>query len=225
MATKYTNLKVIVDKIMRHPMLTDISYETIIDYTIDFLRIVGVPTLFLDKVVPLCINNYRCAIPTDFIELIQIVDSKTKECLRKASDTLVLSNSCKKESSIDKTYFIQGSVLYTSFVTGRIEMAYRAIGVDTDGYPLLPDNPKLFRALEQYVKLQKFTYLFDMGKITPAILQNTQQDYSFAVGACETEFLKLDLSDAETLFNTLKSLVPRENEFKRHFLNTGNKGV
>lgn len=205
-------------------MLENISYEAIIDYTIDFMRIVGVPGLFIDRVVILPIDYYRGSLPSNWIETIQVRDIKTKEALRYTTDSFHLGR--KKDditTSVDGTYFVQNGRIYTSFKTGKVELAYRAISVDEDGYPLLADNPKLFRALESYVKLQRFTQLFDMGKISPQILQNAQQDYAFNVGACETEFHKLELGQMEVLLNSLKTLLPRENEFIRSFINTGAK--
>jgi hypothetical protein len=42
--------------------------------------------------------------------------------------------------------------------------------LDDEGYPLLPDEPTFLRALELYIKKQWFTILFDMNKISPAVL-------------------------------------------------------
>ena len=46
-------------------------------------------------------------------------------------------------------------------------MAYRALPVDGEGIPLIPDNSVFYRALEAYVKKNWFTILFDLGKISP----------------------------------------------------------
>lgn len=55
---------------------------------------------------------------------------------------------------------------------GEIEIAYRAIAVDEDGYPLIPDRSPFTRALELYIKKQCFTILFDLGKINQAVYSN-----------------------------------------------------
>ena len=64
----------------------------------------------------------------------------------------------------------QGQVLYVSFKTGDVSVSYKSIPVDKDGLPLLIDNSVFLRALEAYIKREVFTILFDMGKITPAVL-------------------------------------------------------
>lgn len=72
MAEQYITLRVVMDKLMRNPLLTDLSLETVIDYTIDFIRIVGVPTFFKNKVSKLSISNYSVTLPDDFSSMVQM---------------------------------------------------------------------------------------------------------------------------------------------------------
>jgi hypothetical protein len=44
-------------------------------------------------------------------------------------------------------------------------LAYKAIPVDSEGYPLIMDNERYKNALELYIKKIKFTGYFDLGKI------------------------------------------------------------
>jgi len=74
------------------------------------------------------------------------------------------------EEVTDLTYKIQGTFLYTTVKEGTIELSYRAISTDEEGYPLLPDNSSFSRALELFVKKSWFTILFDLGKISPGVL-------------------------------------------------------
>ena len=49
MTESYISVKQIMDRIMQHPLMQDISLEQVIDMTISFMRIVGVPTMFTEK--------------------------------------------------------------------------------------------------------------------------------------------------------------------------------
>jgi len=71
-------------------------------------------------------------------------------------------------------YKLQGNCIFTSIKEGTIEIAYRAIAVDEEGYPLIPDNAAFIRALELYIKKQTFTILFDLQKINANVYQNVQ---------------------------------------------------
>ncbi len=222
MAEQTTTIKLIMDKLLRNPLLSDITLETVVDYTVDFMRIVGTPRLFTQKVMELEVKEYKAPLPLDWYENIQIRFGE--EIFRYSSDTFHLSrNAINNLPTTEITFVVQGNYIHTSIESGTIELSYRAIDTDNMGYPLLPDNSNFTRALEAYVKMQYFTILFDLGKIQGAVYSNAQQQYAWAVGALETDMQRLDLSKAETFFNSYSTLLIRKNQFQRGFKGNGDK--
>lgn len=281
MAEQYTNIRLIMDKLMRHPLLSDLTLETVVDYTVDFMRIVGVPRMFIDRIAAIPITDYKGTIPTDWVDTIMIkyndkamrystdafhlyhpientggllsnpvIESNALERITQYLElnsmeeiafsdgtttiqiqansiltdypTLIPANANQNQSG-DNTFTIQGNYIHTSLPNGLVIMAYRAIASDDDGFPILPDNSDFTRALMAYIKLQHFTILFDLGKISQYSFVQSQTDYSWAVGACENEFKRLDLSKAESLFNSYRNLIIRDHEFEQGFKNNGRK--
>lgn len=257
MANNYTSLTIVADKILRHPMMAGISFEAIIDYAVDFMRIVQCGGFFEEKCVKLPIEQYKGVLPEDFYEVNQIRlvsrkckhpvyeevtrtdedgntiptmqyeqvgyiedDCKVGKVFTYATDTFHMS---EDKTCVGLTYKIQGGYIFTSIKEGEIEISYKAILVDDEGYPMIPDNSKFTRALEAYIKKQWFTILFDMGKIQPAILQNVQQEYAWAVGACESEFQKMSLDKAESFYNSWRTMIPRRYQHSRNFAYNGIK--
>lgn len=206
---KYISIKVVLDNILEHPMLKDVSLERAINHTVHFMRIVGCPNIFIEKSAIVHIENYRGSMPCDFDEIIQVrtkVDgSGNYKVLRHTTDNFHMSED--KQHSFDNTYKIQGGVIFTSFKEGDIEIMYRAILVDDEGMPLIPDNSSFIRALEAYIKKKYFTVLFDLGKIAPGVYNNVLQEYAWAVGDCQTEFNRLTLDKAESLYASWRSLI------------------
>ena len=49
MAQQYTNIRIVLDRVMRHPLLRDMTLETAVDYCVDFIREMGVPDIYFDK--------------------------------------------------------------------------------------------------------------------------------------------------------------------------------
>lgn len=222
MAEQQQSIKVIFDKILRHPLLQDLNLETIVDYSIDFMRIVGVPTMFEEKTEQLEVTNYRAALPCDYYQINQLrtVSSNGRgSVFRYSSDSFHMSDI--KASNSDYTYKIQGNVIYPSIKDGVIEIAYQAVSIDDEGYPLIPDNSSFTRALEAYIKKQHFTILFDMGKISNQVVQQVFQDYAWAVGDCASEFNRLSLDKAESFYNSWRTLIIRPSEHKHGFLHNG----
>ena len=217
MAEQYINIKVVLDRILRHPLMQDLSLETAVDYTIDFMRIVGMPRMFTEKVVRIPIDKYRALLPCDYYQIIQ-VRIPGGHALVYSTDSFHMSN--KGNSS---TYKIQGNIIYTSIESGELELAYLAISTDADGYPLLPDNSSFTRALELYIKKQWFTILFDLGKITSAVLQNTQQEYAWAVGDCQSEFNRMSIDQMEAFSNSWRTMILRDHQHSSGFIGDGSR--
>lgn len=225
MAERYTNIRIIADKLLRNPLMSDITFETIVDHTIDFIRIVGVPIIFEDKIEDVKINNYRGKLPCDWYETIQMKYSDTcnSNMLRATSDTFHLEQARTEGHSSDPTFMIQGEYIFTSFRKGDLVLSYRAIATDESGFPKLPDNSNFTRALESYIKRAHYSILFDLGKISQAVYQKTDQEYAWNVGSYIGDSNMLDLSEAESFFNSYSTLIIRANEFKHGFVNNGAK--
>lgn len=223
MAEQQQSIKVIFDKIMRHPLLQDLSIETIVDYSIDFMRIVGVPSMFEEKVEKAEVINYRASLPCDYYQMIQIraldPNYNILGAFRYSSDSFHMSDT--KPEYAAYTYKVQGNIIYLSVPNGLIEIAYQAIPIDSDGYPLIPDNSSFTRALEAYIKKQHFTILFDLGKIGNGPLAQVQQDYAWAVGDCQSEFNRLTIDKAESFYNSWRTLIIRSSEHRTGFLHNG----
>lgn len=232
-----TNIRRILDRVMRHPMMRDIPFETAVEYAVDFISLIGTPAIYEEKTTIVPIHNWKGALPCDFYNMIQVRSAGQqhyRDChgwhpnvtYRYSGHSFHMSPNKPSEFATGEfTYKIQGMVIFTSTKEVDLEIAYHAYAVDDEGYPLLPDNASFLRGLENYIKLQWFTILFDMGKISQGVLQNTQQEYCWAIGDAQSEFSRLDLDKAETLFNSFKTLLPRNNEHWKGFFTNGAKEV
>lgn len=215
----YINIREALSRVLRHPLLQDVTLEQAVQYTIDFIGIFGMPKLYQDKEDILHIKDFRAKLPCDLISISQVKDCNTGICLRSMTDNFMPRNNDDRELSF-KT---QGQVLYTSFKTGDVLVSYKAIPVDKDGFPLLIDNPVFLKALEAYIKREVFTILFDMGKIAPAVLQNTQQQYAWLAGQLQSEFTIPSQSEMESISRMWNTLIQRTSEFNNGFSSLGNK--
>lgn len=225
MAQQLTSIQDVMDELYMHPMLQNIPLESVIRYSIHFMRIMGVPDMFENKVEKICIKNYKGELPCDFYEMIQVRNHKMgctgEGVYRYTTDTFHLSKD--HERVVDLTYKIQNNIIFTSTKCDPIEISYMAIPVDCDGYPLIPDNSSYIRALKAYIKKEWFTVLFDLGKARPEVLKNAQQEYAWAAGDCQTEFNRLTLDKAESFYNNWSQLIVKANEHKKHFEGSGRK--
>ena len=223
----YINIREALSRVLRHPLLQDVTLEQAVQYTIDFIGIFGMPKLYQDKEEVLHIEDFRAKLPCDLISINQIKECKTGVCLRSMTDNFMPREQYDRNAGYkmpqELSFKTQGQVLYVSFKTGDVSVSYKAIPVDKDGFPLLIDNPVFLKALEAYIKREAFTILFDMGKITPAVLQNTQQQYAWLAGQLQSEFTIPSISEMESIKNSWCTLLQRTNEFSNGFKNNGDQ--
>lgn len=216
----FINIREVLSRVTRHPLMTDIDLETVIQYTLDFIHCMGLPKTYLDKYEVVEIHEYRGRLPCDCVAVNQVRECKTGTCLISMTDSF---NGTHKEDKSVKSFKTQGCMIYTSFKEGKVEISYKAVPTDKDGLPLLPNNPIFLKTLELYIKKEKFTVLFDTGKISPAVLHNAQQEYAFKAGQCNNEFLIPSVSEMESITNMFNQLIPRVTEFNKGFRHLGDK--
>lgn len=246
---QYTNIRRVLDNLHEHPLLRDVSLEQAVRYTIRFISLHGYSKMFQDKIESVDIKDFRGILPCDLISIIQVKDSHTGVCLRAMTDSFpkglkpempkpkhkdLLDN--VQPFDIDNTYIppekrhfeepsfkTQGRIIFTSFPEGCVEIAYKSIPVDDDGFPLLIDNENYLAALEAFIKLQVFTIKFDTGKITGNVLQNAQQDYAFRSAELGSEFSTPSYSEAEALSRFNNTLILNMRAFDNGFKDLGNR--
>ena len=223
----YINIREALSRVLKHPLLQDVTLEQAVQYTIDFIGIFGMPKLYQDKEEVLHIEDFRAVLPCDLISINQIKECKTGVCLRSMTDNFMPREHYDRSAGYkipqELSFKTQGQVLYVSFKTGDVSVSYKAIPVDKDGFPLLIDNPVFLKALEAYIKREVFTILFDMGKIAPAVLQNTQQSYAWLAGQLQSELTIPSISEMESIKNSWCTLLQRTTEFREGFKNNGSQ--
>ena len=224
----WVKLPVILDRLLRHPLLNDLNLETAIQYTSDFIGIMGLPNVYVDKIETIDIKEYRGELPCDLVSINQVRLHKNGMALRAMTDNFNAYPTHDHEGGDwgergEPSFKTQGRVIFTSIRHEKVDVSYKAIMLDDEGLPLIPDNSIFLKALELYIKKEWFTILFDMGKISPAVLNNTQQEYAFKAAQCNNEFVIPSVSEMESITNVLNQLVPRVTAFRNGFKNLGDK--
>ena len=220
---RYISIKEVLDNLLDNPLLQDLTLERVVNYTIDFIRKVGMPKVYIEKIANLEVKEYRALLPCDFHKMIQVRTFKEgcSQTFRSSTDNFHFSNN--NRDSHDLTYKLQGQIIYTSMKNGTIEIAYQAIPVDCDGYPMIADNSSFKEALELYITKKRYKVLFDIGKIRGDVYSSTCQDYAFAVGQAQTSLIMPTIDEMESITNSWNTLIPRVTEHRMGFINNGSK--
>ena len=216
---RYISIKQVMDDVLDHPLLKDVSLERAVNYAVEFIRMVGVPKVFTEKNVGLEIQDFRVKLPCDCLEVIQLLDKRTNKSFRGATNSFHLSHI----NDPDLTYKIQNSVIITSIKCGKVILAYRAMETDAEGYPVIIDDANFIKALELYIKKERFTMLFDMNKISPQVYNNTLQAYTMAVAKAQSHLTQPTVDEMQSITNMWNTLIPRTTEHDNGFATLGRR--
>jgi len=215
---RYVSLREILSRVTRHPLLQDLDLEAAIQYATDFFGIVGMPQMYQDKLACVDIHNYKGCLPCDVVRIEQVRDERTKACLRSMTDNF---NTKSRPIPAGPTFRTNNTVIHTSIKEGKLLISYKAMMVDEDEIPMLPENSTFLRALESFIKKERFGVLFDTGKIKGDVLQHAEQDYCWNVGKCVNDFKIPSPSEMQTITGMMHRLIPSHREFQAGFKGLG----
>jgi hypothetical protein len=237
---QYTSIRRVLDELTDHPMLTDLTLEQAVRYALKFISKHGYACLYQDKIEDVDIHDFRGVLPCDRISINQVREKKSGICLRSMTDTFYPPVGPRphneppcppnpynphRSSMVhpEFSFKTQNRIIYTSFPEGIVEISYKAIPVDEDGFPLLLQNESYLDALEAYISMKTLRNKFRQGKIAAAVYQDAQQEYAFAAATLQAEFNTPSISEMQSISNYMTSLIPRTMEFDKAFRDLGDR--
>ena len=114
------------------------------------LEIIGTNDVFIKRTSEKPIIDGRVQLPCELDALIQIEYEGCEVVLNNIANFI---NECRKALPCHPflTGQISGSILHTNIESGYITFHYLGMEVDSNGYPLVPDSPFVYEALEWFV--------------------------------------------------------------------------
>lgn len=223
---KYKSLGYVIWRILKNPLCAELTQDEAAEYALEFIRIIGAPLTYLDKVQELELNDYRAELPCDLIHLKGVEYNNCNNfasglALRYASDNFHVDN----KSSLEATYTLQKGYIVTSIEDGYIRIAYKAVALDEDGYPLIPDEEKVLLAVEYFILHRYLEPFWMMGKITDKVFQYIRQQRDWYVGAADSTMRAITPDQYETMVNGINRLIRSNTAHSVSFRNLGEKEV
>ena len=114
-------------------------------------------------------------------------------------------------------YMLRNGYIYTNITDFDIEMSYSAFPIWPDYTPMIPEEPKIVRAIESYIvymicKRERFT-----GNISRDVYEDAKTDYYLHVGSAQNKLKLESIDKMEAIKNRMLSLYPRPDEHFRGF--------
>lgn len=112
---------------------------------------------------------------------------------------------------VDITYKINNNFIFLSTEEGIIEISYRALMIDKEGYPMIPDNQSFEDALYYYIIKEHLFGLLAVGKVTQSFYDKVEQDYSWYVGQATNNLKLAGMDHWEETMNGIRRLIQPQN--------------
>lgn len=207
-AQGYVSLKQVIAEVFRVFDSEDISFAALAEEAADALLFIGSFNYTEDKTAVVEICDYSGKLPCDIIYINQV---KTDEeiAMKYASDSfhLVNQNSPDLYRKSEYAYTINQDHIFTSFEEGKIYINYRALPVDENGYPLIPDDVRMRSAVKYHLMWTIAQRLFYKGKITENVYRDIEQNRNWYMGSAQTKSVIPSHDQMESLANQFARLI------------------
>lgn len=239
----YVSLGRVLWKVLKNPLAAELTYDEAAEYSLEYIRLLGAPVTYVNKLQTMELQYHKAELPCDIylIDGIRYLDVDEDGNLNQPIAMRESTNvyhydpqEYNNEGNTDFdlrgnhrrnefTYSIQKGILFTSMREGSVEIAYKGIATDEDGYPLIPDNEKVLLGAEYYILSRYLEPMWLMGKITDKAFEYIQQKRYFYVPSAYTSLTMPSVDGMETLMNSLNRLVINTNAHKNFFKKMGEK--
>lgn len=235
--SNYISIGSILWKVLKNPLCSELSLSDAAEYALEFIKILGAPMVYLDKIKSLELNCYKAPLPCDllYIKGVRYFESTESSAkirpiaMREASniyhlDHLEFENNqgnYLNHGNNEFTYQIQKNIIFTSMENGCIEIAYKAIALDEEGFPLIPDNQDFILGLEYYITSRYLEPLWLMGKITDKAFDFINQKRYFYTAAGFTSLQMPGIDKMETIMNGINRLLINDSAHQNFFKKYG----
>ena len=233
----YIGLTALIDRVKTNPLLRGLDFDVAVRYAVDCIKLIGSKEILMEKPVRIGIQDYRGELPLDIFKVMQVrrVENAGEEerefyqGMREASDTfhVVFNRTTLQDDSYrgghipENTYKINNYYIYTGFEEGVVDMMYLGLALDSYGYPLIPDDASIIKAIEFYIKTQYYMILLDLGKIQPYILEKAEQEYTWYIGKAQSEAAITSLDEQKSISNILHKLFIERHQHDEFYRNLG----
>lgn len=123
----------------------------------------------------------------------------------------------------DITYTINNNYVNMSEEEGIIQISYKSLLVDDQGYPMIPDDQSFQDALYYYIIKEHLFGLRAVGKISRDFYEEVKQEYAWAVGQAQNNLKLAGMDQWESAMNGIRRLIHDHNQADDGFKNLHSK--
>jgi len=222
---KTVSVNSIIERVFRDVgTVENVDLPDVIEWVGECIELIGAPISCSDKIEVIDVVEGRAFLPCDLYSVLQVRDNKTKAAFRASTDSYHGKHNAETVDQLDSvslTYRLTDSCIFPNYNTGKIELAYKAIPTDGQGFPTIPDDIKFVKAVEYYIREKVDYKLWRTGKLPMQVYEKTVQEQLWYIGAAQNRSKMPSIDQMENIKNNLIRLIPKINQHSNYFADFG----
>jgi hypothetical protein len=211
----------------------DVDWQDLLIWIGKYIGLLGAPKLYHDKTTgehPLtphvAITEHKGTLPSDFIKMLPggVRDADTQEVYQYASDSFQKSYGkavrTETETSANlkvrdqityhglKTYSLNDFSIFVSEEDPVMELAYSAIKIDDNGFPMIPDNERIIEGCKWFIADKAAFNLWGAKLLDDKVYREIQQQRDFYMASAGTAAITMTPDEMETFQKAWVRLNP-----------------
>lgn len=218
---QFVDIDFIIERVHRRYGFEDIKKSDVAEAMWDIIGLVHAPESYIEEPVDINIVSYKGALPSDFVEVIGVIDKVQQIPLTHNPDTLNLFSDDYTDEDPDTdpyTYLIKQNYIFCGLEETVLTMVYRKFPIDSNGMPYVPDEPKAIRAVRDYVAEQIAFKLMLKDRLTESKYDRIAQESYFSTASYRSAAFIPNYDQIERIKNRYITLLKRpdmhDNMFK-----------
>jgi hypothetical protein len=136
---------------------------------------------------------------------------------RESIESLLLTGTVSSNGPRDYTYIVTPGYIKTTLQTGYLMLSYQAVPVDSEGYPMIPDDESFEEAIYWYINM-KLTYPeWKMGRVRDAVYYDAKSSWNYYRKQAYGNAMMPNIDQLESIKNAWLRLVPEIHEHGNAF--------
>jgi hypothetical protein len=134
------------------------------------------------------------------------------------------NTNCSDDFAVDQyVYYINNNYIKLNVKSGYLKVAYQAISLDEEGYPMIPNDPGFFEALYWYINMKLLYPEWRRGSIRDAVYYDARSNWNYYCNQAYGKAMMPNADKLESLKNKWLQLYPEIHDHGNLFSDTGNQ--
>jgi hypothetical protein len=151
----YISIKEVIAKIYRDLNIEqEERWVDMVEWCGEALQKIGAHSQYIEAMEVLPVVNYRASLPCNIHKIIQVEINGKAAISGTGSFDGQNQDPTRKSNGFNNSYTINDAYINTTFETGEVGLAYIAIPIDAEGFPLIPNDEGYKEAMLKYVVMK-----------------------------------------------------------------------